>query len=136
MATGTSTTASSRPGRRARSPMDGIDLSVLTIGLAVLALLVAVAGVQLYASGRAERRALLDRLAGPEPAAADARPLPILARPGAASGAGEPAQRPRTRRFTGLDRRLRGTALGRRLRLKLQATGMDLTVGEYAGYVI
>jgi tight adherence protein B len=117
--------------------MDGMDLSLLTIGLAVLALLVAIAGVQLYASGRAEQRALLDRLTGPEPTPADARPLPILARPGAAAGpGGDQAQRPRTRRFTGLDRRLRGTALGRRLRLKLQATGLDLTVGEYAGYVL
>ncbi|RKN46983.1 type II secretion system F family protein [Streptomyces hoynatensis] len=97
------------------------SLSLLALGLALLALLVALAGIQLYASGRAQREALLDRLA----TAPGAGPVP------AAGGGG-----PRRRRFDALDRRLRGTGLGRRLRLKLQATGLNVTVGEYAAYVL
>ena len=96
------------------------SLSLLVLGLALLALLVGLAGIQLYASGRAQREALLERLA-------------------AAPGAGPPpteAPAPPRRRFEALDRRLRGTELGRRLRLKLQATGLNLTVGEYAAYVL
>ncbi|MDT0342370.1 type II secretion system F family protein [Streptomyces litchfieldiae] len=99
------------------------DLSLLATGLALLALVCAVAGLRLYATGRAERQALIDRLAGPGPAPADA----------ARSAARQPGRR---RRFDALDRRLRETELGRRLRLKLQATGLDLTVGEYAAYVL
>jgi tight adherence protein B len=113
--------------------MDRTQLIQLTLGLAGLALLVAIAGVQLYASGRAQRRALLERLSGPEPAPADARPLmPVLTRGPDTS----PEARARPRRFAALDRRLRGTRLGGRLRLRLAATGLDLTVGEYVAYVL
>ncbi|WP_049580025.1 type II secretion system F family protein, partial [Streptomyces sp. SBT349] len=52
---------------------------------------------------------------------------------GAAPGGAPPGRR---RRFDALDRRLRATEAGRRLRLKLQATGLDLSVGEYAAYVL
>ncbi|MFD5319868.1 type II secretion system F family protein [Streptomyces sp. NPDC127098] len=101
-------------------------LSTLALGLALLALVCAVAGLHAYASGRAQARTLLDRLAAPQA--------------GAAGGAGgdQPAARPpgRRRRFDALDRRLRDTDFGRRLRLKLRATGLDLTVGEYAAYVL
>lgn len=107
-------------------------LSLLALGLTLLALAVAVVGVQLYASGRSQRDALINRLAGHLPGPAD--PVPPAALP--AGGAGGAGARHRPRRFTALDRRLRGTALGRRLRLKLRATGLDLTVGEYAVYVL
>nr|WP_276323085.1 type II secretion system F family protein [Streptomyces sp. S501] len=40
------------------------------------------------------------------------------------------------RRFRGLDRRLRRTKLGKRIELKLAATGLDITPGEYFLYVV
>ncbi|WKX72297.1 type II secretion system F family protein [Streptomyces sp. XD-27] len=87
------------------------DVALLTLGGTVLCGALAVAGVQLYASGRAQRQALVDRLSdtGPAPAA--------------------PA-----RRFAGLDRWLRGTGPGRRLARRLAATGLDLTPGEFVAY--
>ncbi|MGP4112551.1 type II secretion system F family protein [Streptomyces sp. 4N509B] len=115
--------------------MDDIEINdglvQLTLGLAVLALLVAVAGVQLYSSGRAERRALLQRLAGPAPGAGE----PVR-RAALGSGAAAGAQTTRARRFVALDRKLRETTFGHRLRLRLAATGLDLTVGEYVAYVV
>ncbi|MDT0310355.1 type II secretion system F family protein [Streptomyces sp. DSM 44917] len=105
------------------------DLSLLALGLALLALLCGVAGLHLYASGRAQRAALLSRLAatpGEGQGPADAPAAEAHGRPG--SG--------RRRRFEGLDRRLRRTEFGRRLRLRLQATGLDLTAGEYTAYVL
>ncbi|ONK11797.1 type II secretion system F family protein [Streptomyces sp. MP131-18] len=98
------------------------NLSLLATGLALLALVCAVAGFHVYAGGRAQRRALVRRLAGP-----DEGPLQAAALPGPPG---------RKRRFDALDRRLRGTEPGRRLRLKLQSTGLDLTVGEYAAYAL
>ncbi|WP_062207052.1 type II secretion system F family protein [Streptomyces sp. NBRC 109706] len=97
------------------------DLSLLALGLTVLALTCGVAGLRLYASGRASHRELIDRLSGT-----------------GASSAGPTRRGPggRRRPFAGLDRRLRGTDFGRRLRLKLQSTGLDLSVGEYVGYVL
>ncbi|WP_225826878.1 type II secretion system F family protein [Streptomyces naphthomycinicus] len=81
----------------------------LTTGVALLTCALAVAGVHSYASGRAQRAALVDRLAhtGPPPAAG------------------------RRRRFRDLDRRLRRTRLGRWLELRLAATGLDVTPGEF-----
>ncbi|MDT0265383.1 type II secretion system F family protein [Streptomyces sp. DSM 44915] len=96
------------------------DLSLLALGLTLLALTCGVAGLRLYSSGRARERELLGRLSGT---------APVASGPAAAAGG-------RRRRFDRLDRRLRGTALGRRLRLKLRATGLDLSVGEYAAYVL
>ncbi|RKN07630.1 type II secretion system F family protein [Streptomyces radicis] len=104
------------------------SLSLLVIGLTLLALVCAVAGLRLWATGRAQRRALIERLAAPVPAAEGA--------PGQLGQAGQAGQPGRRRRFDALDRRLRATKAGRRLRLKLQATGLDLSVGEYAAYVV
>ena len=102
-------------------------LPELTLVLALLAAAFAIAGLHFYATGRARQRALLDRLSGPDPTPAD--PLgPILL-----------TQRtPHVRRgqFEALDRRLRATAFGRGLRLKLAATGLELTAGEYVVYVL
>ncbi|QES52551.1 hypothetical protein DEJ50_20800 [Streptomyces venezuelae] len=70
-------------------------------------------GVHAYAKGRAQRAALIERL----------------------SASGEPEPAGRRRRFRALDRRLRGTALGRRLEPKLAATGLDLTPGEFFAYM-
>ncbi|WP_430383378.1 type II secretion system F family protein [Streptomyces sp. P10-4] len=81
----------------------------LTTGVTLLTCVLAVAGVHAYASGRARRAALVDRLAH----------------------TGAPPPTGRRRRFSGLDRRLRRTRLGRRLERRLAATGMDVTPGEF-----
>ncbi|MFJ5776010.1 type II secretion system F family protein [Streptomyces sp. NPDC093094] len=81
----------------------------LTTGLTLLACLLAVLGVHTYAAGRAQRRALVDRLALEGPT-------------------GTPGRR---RHFRGLDRRLRRTRLGRLLELRLASTGLDITPGEF-----
>ncbi|MFD8369579.1 type II secretion system F family protein [Streptomyces sp. NPDC059688] len=86
----------------------------LTTGVALLTCVLAVAGVHAYASGRAQRAALVDRLA--------------LTGPDAGTG--------RTRRFRDLDRRLRRTRFGRRLELRLAATGLDVTPGEFFVYML
>ncbi|MFE1951388.1 MULTISPECIES: type II secretion system F family protein [Streptomyces] len=91
--------------------------ALIALGATVLACVVAVAGAHVYASGRAQRRALEDRL---DTYASGASALP--------SGA-------RTRRFTGIDRRLRRTRLGRAVHLRLSTTGLDLTPGEFLVYV-
>jgi len=92
------------------------DPALLTLGATVLTGTFAVAGVHLYASGRAQRQALVDRLsgrsAGPSRTAAG-----------------------RVRRFAAVDRRLRRTRLGRTIHLRLSATGLDLTAGEFFTYV-
>ncbi|WP_055492305.1 type II secretion system F family protein [Streptomyces sp. TP-A0356] len=92
------------------------DPALLALGATVLTGTLAVAGVHAYASGRAQRQALVDRLSG---SAAG----PIRAAAG------------RVRRFVGVDRRLRRTRLGRILQLRLSATGLDLTAGEFFVYV-
>ncbi|MEU6771162.1 type II secretion system F family protein [Streptomyces sp. NPDC046759] len=81
----------------------------LTTGVALLTCVLAVAGVHAYASGRAQRAALVDRLihTGQVPATG------------------------RRRRFRDLDRRLRRTRFGRWLELRLAATGLDVTPGEF-----
>ncbi|MEV4920306.1 type II secretion system F family protein [Streptomyces tirandamycinicus] len=91
------------------------DLPLLTIGVALLACLLGVVGVHVYASGKAQRQALLDRMSQ--------------------TGQAEPPVG-RRRRFRGVDRRLRGTALGKRIEHKIATTGLDLTPGEYVAYVI
>ncbi|MGW6686005.1 type II secretion system F family protein [Streptomyces sp. NPDC054961] len=85
-----------------------------TLGATLLACLFVVWGVHAYAKGHAQRAALIDRLS--------------------ASGAPEPLGR--VRRFRSLDRRLRTTRLGRRIELKLAATGLDLTPGEFFAYML
>ncbi|AXQ57036.1 type II secretion system F family protein [Streptomyces koyangensis] len=89
------------------------DPTRLALGAALLCLLLAVAGVHVYASGRAQRQALVDRLSA-------------TAAPPAGRG----------RRFTGIDRRVRRTRLGRDLSLRLSATGLDVTVGEFTVYAL
>lgn len=81
----------------------------LTTGVTLLTCVLAVAGVHAYASGRARRAALVDRLAH----------------------TGAPPATGRTRRFRDLDRRLRRTRLGRWLERRLAATGLDVTPGEF-----
>ncbi|WP_181804251.1 type II secretion system F family protein [Streptomyces shenzhenensis] len=90
------------------------DLVTLTTGSTLLACLLAVVGLHSYASGRAQRAALVDRL----------------------SYTGQAPVTGRRRRFRNLDRRLRGTAIGRRLELRLAATGLDVTPGEFFVYML
>ncbi|MGW2554679.1 type II secretion system F family protein [Streptomyces sp. NPDC001635] len=92
------------------------DPALLALGATVLTGTLTVAGVHMYASGRAQRQTLVDRLSGT--ATGPAR---------TASG--------RVRRFTGIDRRVRRTRLGRTVQLRLSATGLDLTAGEFFTYV-
>jgi tight adherence protein B len=81
----------------------------LTTGIALLTCVLAVVGLHAYAAGRAQRQALVDRL----------------------SATGQVPYTGRRRRFRHLDRRLRRTKLGRRLELRLAATGLDITPGEF-----
>ena len=92
--------------------MDNTALLALTATACAGA--VGTAGVLVYASGRSRRRALLDRLA--------------------AEAAGARLPDGRARPFSGVDRRLRRTGPGRRLQRRLDATGLDLTAGEFAVY--
>ncbi|MFI1098902.1 type II secretion system F family protein [Streptomyces melanogenes] len=89
-------------------------LTQLTTGVALLACTAAVVGVHVYATGRAQRRALVERL----------------------STAGEPLPAGRRRPFAGVDRRLRRTTAGKRIERKLAVTGLDLTPGEFLVYVL
>ncbi len=71
-------------------------------------------GLYAYSGGKADRDALVERL----------------------SHVGQLPETGRHRRFKGLDRRLRATALGRKLELKLAATGLELTPGEFFVYAL
>ncbi|MGC0375178.1 type II secretion system F family protein [Streptomyces sp. SAI-229] len=85
------------------------NLITLTTGITLLACVLAVVGVQSYATGRARRQALVDRL----------------------SATGRIPRTGRRRHFPALDRRLRRTGLGKKLELRLSATGLDITPGEF-----
>ncbi|MEV0175208.1 type II secretion system F family protein [Streptomyces sp. NPDC050803] len=89
-------------------------LITLTTGITLLTCALAVAGLHAYAMGRAQRQALVDRL----------------------SAAGQLTAGGRRRRFHNLDRRLRRTKLGRKLELRLVATGLDVTPGEFFVYML
>ncbi|MFF7641030.1 type II secretion system F family protein [Streptomyces canus] len=89
--------------------MDLQTLVPLTIGVTLLTCALAVVGVHVYARGRAQRAALVDRL----------------------TAAGQVPYTGRRRHFRDLDRRLRRTRLGRELELRLAATGLDVTPGEF-----
>ncbi|MDI3419540.1 type II secretion system F family protein [Streptomyces luteolus] len=89
------------------------SLTLLALGATLLCGALAVAGVHAYASGKAQRQALVERLT-------DDGPLPLG----------------RQRRFTTVDRRLRGTRVGRRIQRKLAATGLDVTPGEFFVYLL
>lgn len=90
-----------------------MNLSLLTIGVALLCCVFAVGGVHFYSSGKAQQGALVDRLSDVGPAAYGKR-----------------------RHFRGIDRRVRGTRSGKRLEVRLAATGLDVTVGEFVAYVV
>ncbi|MFE0381537.1 type II secretion system F family protein [Streptomyces inhibens] len=92
----------------------GNPFALLTIGATLLCGVLAIAGVRSYAAGRAQRQAIVDRLA-------DERGLPVTGR---------------RRRFPSVDRTLRGTRFGRRLELRLAATGLDVTPGEFFVYML
>ncbi|MDX3307952.1 type II secretion system F family protein [Streptomyces sp. NPDC054884] len=94
--------------------MDLDTLITLTTGVALLTCALAVAGLHAYARGRAQRAELVERL----------------------TSAGQVDGGARRRRFPALDRRLRRTATGRRLELKLAATGLDVTPGEFFVYLL
>ncbi|RZB15865.1 hypothetical protein StrepF001_29355 [Streptomyces sp. F001] len=81
----------------------------LTTGITLLTCVLAVAGLHAYAMGKAQRQALVDRL----------------------SSTGQIPVAGRRRHFPTLDRRLRRTKLGRKLELRLAATGLDITPGEF-----
>ncbi|MGR8008579.1 type II secretion system F family protein [Streptomyces hypolithicus] len=87
--------------------------AMLAIGGTLLCGALGVAGLHTYVSGRAQRAALVERLAitGPHPMG-------------------------RSRRFAGVDRRLRGTALGKKIHRRLSATGLDLSAGEFLVYLV
>ncbi|BAU85748.1 integral membrane protein [Streptomyces laurentii] len=90
--------------------------TLLTVGVALVACALAVAGIQLYASGRAQRAALIDRLTR-------------------ATGEQDGGTGRRLRPFRGVDRRVRRTALGRALELRISATGLEVTPGEFVVYM-
>lgn len=94
--------------------MDLHTLVSLTTGITLLTCVLAVLGLHAYASGRAQRAELVDR----------------LTYTGQVTGTG------RRRRFRNLDRRLRGTGLGKKLELRLAATGLDVTPGEFFAYML
>ncbi|MFE7355055.1 type II secretion system F family protein [Streptomyces sp. NPDC057543] len=88
------------------------NLPLLTIGVTLLFGVTGVAGLHAYSGGKADRDALVDRL----------------------SHTGHIPETGRRRRFRGLDSKLRNTGLGRKLELKLAATGLDITPGEFFVY--
>jgi tight adherence protein B len=94
--------------------MDLHTLVTLTTGVTLLTCVLAVVSGHTYASGRARRAALVERLS---------------------STVQDPVTG-RRRRFRTLDRRLRRTRLGRRLELRLLATGLDVTPGEFFAYML
>ncbi|MFF8615249.1 type II secretion system F family protein [Streptomyces sp. NPDC015350] len=90
------------------------NLPLLTIGVTLLAGVTGVVGLHAYSGGKADRDALVDRL----------------------SHTGHVPEAGRHRRFRGFDARLRRTGLGRKLELKLAATGLELTPGEFFVYAL
>src|SRR5689334_16311398 len=94
--------------------MDLHTLVSLTTGVTLLTCVLAVLGLHAYAAGRAQRAELVDRL----------------------TYTGQVAVTGRRRRFRNLDRRLRGPAAGRKLELRLAATGLDVTPGEFFAYML
>ncbi|MER6994317.1 type II secretion system F family protein [Streptomyces sp. NPDC000410] len=89
------------------------NLAQLTIGATLLFCVLATAGVHTYASGKAQREALVHRLSSTQQ-------IPLG----------------RRRRFTGVDRRLKRTGVGKKIENRLAATGLDLTPGEFFVYML
>ncbi|MER6715351.1 MULTISPECIES: type II secretion system F family protein [unclassified Streptomyces] len=94
--------------------MDLQSLITLTTGITLLTCVLAVVGLHSYATGRAQRQALVDRL----------------------SSTGQIPVAGRRRNFRGIDRRLRRTEPGKKLELRLAATGLDITPGEFFVYML
>jgi tight adherence protein B len=94
--------------------MDLHTLITATTGITLLTCVLAVMGLHSYAAGKAQRAALVERL----------------------SHTGQIPVTGRRRRFGNLDRRLRRTKLGRKLELRLAATGLDITPGEFFVYML
>ncbi|MEU0453518.1 type II secretion system F family protein [Streptomyces sp. NPDC006129] len=94
--------------------MDLQSLITLTTGITLLTCVLAVVGLHSYATGRAQRQALVDRL----------------------SSTGQIPVAGRRRHFRGIDRRLRRTEPGKKLELRLAATGLDITPGEFFVYML
>ncbi|OON81380.1 type II secretion system F family protein [Streptomyces tsukubensis] len=90
-----------------------IDTALVALGATLVCGTLAVAGIHTYAAGRAQREELVDRLAGG---------------PGLDSSG-------RGRHFSAVDRRVRRTRAGRRIALRLSATGLTVTTGEFVVYV-
>ncbi|AVZ75041.1 hypothetical protein SLUN_25500 [Streptomyces lunaelactis] len=89
-------------------------LDQLTIGATLLFSALLIAGVHTYASGRAQRAALEQRLSSTQQITTAGR----------------------RRRFRGVDRRLKQTGFGKKIELRLAATGLDLTPGEFFVYMV
>ncbi|MFF3944198.1 type II secretion system F family protein [Streptomyces sp. NPDC001902] len=87
--------------------MNTPTMALAVLGVTGLALVLGVWGLHAWSGGRADRAALVDRLA--DVPAAERRAVP----------------------FAGLDLRVRRTAWGRRLAARLAATGTDLTPGQF-----
>ncbi|MCX4964497.1 type II secretion system F family protein [Streptomyces sp. BE147] len=94
--------------------MDNVNLPLITIGVTLLCGVLGVMGLHAYSGGKADRDALVDRL----------------------SHVGHLSETGRRRRFRTLDRKLRKTGLGKKLELKLAATGMELSPGEFFVYAL
>ncbi|MFI8434853.1 type II secretion system F family protein [Streptomyces sp. NPDC079020] len=94
--------------------MDNVNLPLITIGVTLLCGVLGVMGLHAYSGGKADRDALVDRL----------------------SHVGHLPETGRRRRFRTLDRKLRTTGLGKKLELKLAATGMELSPGEFLVYAL
>ncbi|WP_329503612.1 type II secretion system F family protein [Streptomyces iakyrus] len=90
------------------------QLITLTTGITLLTCVLAVVGLHSYAMGKAQRQALVDRL----------------------SATGQIPVAGLRRNFRGIDRRLRRTKLGKKLELRLAATGLDITPGEFFVYML
>ncbi|MGP4005554.1 type II secretion system F family protein [Streptomyces sp. 4N124] len=88
-------------------------LVTLTTGITLLTCVLFVVGLHSYAAGRAQRAALVERLSA-------AGQVPVG----------------RRRRFRNLDRRVRRTKVGKDLELRLAATGLDITPGEFFAYML
>ncbi|MGP3984248.1 type II secretion system F family protein [Streptomyces sp. KR80] len=90
------------------------NLAPLTLGVTLLCCVLGVAGIHVYASGKAQREALVHRLSSTQQ-------IPTVGR---------------QRRFRGVDRRLKSTGLGKKIEIRLAATGLDLTLGEFFVYMV
>lgn len=94
--------------------MDLQTLVTLTTGITLLTCVLGVMGLHAYAMGKAQRQELVDRL----------------------SATGHIPLGGKRRRFRNLDRRLRRTKTGKKLELRLAATGLDITPGEFFVYMM